>query len=935
MLAWDEITEIECIGEDDIYDLEVPETNTYIAQGFVNHNSGKDFLISNLLTYIVYYLLKQPDPSEFLGLKSREPIDIVNVSFDETQAKTVFFERFKNRIKNCINPITKKNFFEEQGMDLSRDIQKNSIIFPKNITAYSLNSVKFKAEGKNVVFAVFDEIAQFRFDKAEAIRRHIKTTAKATCPKFFKLFYISFLTNGSDYMAHLLEKAEKGEIPKCLYMRESTWSVRSQRGCPKELKPYIVNRSTFQDEFDEDQENAMLMFECKIPKTRGSSFIKRPEKILQSVGYILDQNGEKIFREDPRVNQENIIVYDDELKDLEFESWFKPYYTWEIWQLEKQYEIQPSESLERQMIQLKERQQTAEYYIHIDLSRGVVDSAGIGLAHRYYIMDRVKIYIDLLLAIRARKGQEIDMSKILDFILLRLHKGKVSLGGLGFHIHKITSDGWNSSLFLNLCERENIDSQLISLERTTAPYNTFKDFIYKQDINYYPYAPLLREVEELIITDKGKINHPRTSRRRMKEEGLSRGSKDTCFTGDTKILLVDGRELSIKELVEEQKNGKQNYIYSIDNKKEKIMAKKIDCVFQSGIENKFIEIKLDNNEIVKCTLNHPFMIRDGGYKRADNLKVGDSLMPLYRKINNSYLKGYREIYNPFENKWHYEHREFSKAINNQKFVVHHKDYNKLNNNPNNLQIMSLSAHAKLHGLLATKEKLDKMHKAAHLFNISVEGRRKHSEALKKTCRLIKEGKIKHTSWNQRDDFKGYKDQRMKKFIMAGANARRGASNWCKGLKVETNLSLQKLMLHSSITKLGFDITKYREYIINKYLNENVSPRQIGAILGCSGDTIRKRIKKWGVFNKEQSNKIHRLNIIKAKKFKNHKIKEIRIIDTEKQPIYDMIIEDTHNFAISAGVFVHNSDCCAGLCDSMTQDSEEGDMAWSSDNEEKE
>jgi len=544
MLTWDKITEIEYVGENDIYDLEVPETNTYIAQGFVSHNSGKDFLISNLLTYILYFLLKQSDPAEFLGLKSGEPIDIVNVSFDEPQAKTVFFKRLKNRIKGCINPETKRNFFEEQGMDLNRDIQKNSIIFPKNITAYSLNSVKFKAEGKNVVFAIFDEIAQFRFDKADAIRRHIKTTAKATCPKFFKLFYISFLTNGNDYMANLLEKAEKGEMPKTFYMRESTWNVRSQRGCPKELKPYIVHRSTYQDEFDEDQENSTLMFECKVPKTRKSSFIKRPEKILQSVGYILDQNGEKIFREDPRIENEKIIVYDDELKDLEFESWFRPFYTWEIWQLERQYDIQPSEELENQIIKLKERQQTAEYYTHIDLSRGVVDSAGIGLGHRYYIMDRIKIYIDLILAIRARKEQEIDMSKILDFILLRLHKGKKSLGGLGFNIQKITSDGWNSSLFLNLCERENMEAELISLERTTAPYNTFKDFIYKQGINYYPYPPLLRETEELIITDNGKIQHPRSSRRRMKEEGLSKGSKDCsdCCSGLSYSMTQDSEE---------------------------------------------------------------------------------------------------------------------------------------------------------------------------------------------------------------------------------------------------------------------------------------------------------------------------------------------------------------------------------------------------------
>ncbi len=56
--------------------------------------SGKDLTIANLLCYIVYWLCCLNDPSEYLGIKSGEPIDIVNVSFDAEQAKSVFFEKF-------------------------------------------------------------------------------------------------------------------------------------------------------------------------------------------------------------------------------------------------------------------------------------------------------------------------------------------------------------------------------------------------------------------------------------------------------------------------------------------------------------------------------------------------------------------------------------------------------------------------------------------------------------------------------------------------------------------------------------------------------------------------------------------------------------------------------------------------------------------------
>src|SRR3972149_11349555 len=43
-------------------------------------------------------------------------------------------------------------------------------------------------------------------------------------------------------------------------------------------------------------------------------------------------------------------------------------------------------------------------------------------------------------------------------------------------------------------------------------------------------------------------------------EGDSAGG---CFDGDTKVALVDGRNLSFKELVEDDKGGKRNYCYTI------------------------------------------------------------------------------------------------------------------------------------------------------------------------------------------------------------------------------------------------------------------------------------------------------------------------------------------------------------------------------------
>ena len=59
-------------------------------------------------------------------------------------------------------------------------------------------------------------------------------------------------------------------------------------------------------------------------------------------------------------------------------------------------------------------------------------------------------------------------------------------------------------------------------------------------------------------------------------------------------------------------------------------------------EKPILKIKLDNDEVIECTDNHLIMLRDGSYKRADELRTGDSLMPLYRRewrnTDSDYLK---------------------------------------------------------------------------------------------------------------------------------------------------------------------------------------------------------------------------------------------------------------------------------------------------------
>lgn len=187
-------------------------------------------------------------------------------------------------------------------------------------------------------------------------------------------------------------------------------------------------------------------------------------------------------------------------------------------------------------------------------------------------------------------------------------------------------------------------------------------------------------------------------------EGDSAGG---CFHGDTEIALVDGRNLSFKQLVTEQAQGKEHFCYTIrDNG-----TIGVERVINARITKKdaeVIKITLDHGEAIICTPDHLFLLRDGSYKSAAALTPEDALMPLYRKLSalrdpGITINGYEMVWNPASDSWLFTHA-IADWYNRWQGIYqledgehcHHIDFNKLNNNPSNLQRLSIQDHLELH-----------------------------------------------------------------------------------------------------------------------------------------------------------------------------------------------------------------------------------------------
>lgn len=139
----------------------------------------------------------------------------------------------------------------------------------------------------------------------------------------------------------------------------------------------------------------------------------------------------------------------------------------------------------------------------------------------------------------------------------------------------------------------------------------------------------------------------------------SRGSKiDTlpggenlgCFSLDTKIKLMDGRDLSILEIEKEMKDGKTLWTYSCHPTTGEIKPGLITWAGKTKSNAEVLRLTLDSGDTIVCTPDHKFPILDKGFVEAGDFTEGQSLVPLYFKNEG---KPYEMYYRPDTKEWEY------------------------------------------------------------------------------------------------------------------------------------------------------------------------------------------------------------------------------------------------------------------------------------------
>lgn len=177
-----------------------------------------------------------------------------------------------------------------------------------------------------------------------------------------------------------------------------------------------------------------------------------------------------------------------------------------------------------------------------------------------------------------------------------------------------------------------------------------------------------------------------------------------CFTADTLVFLADGKDHRIGDLAE---RVEQFTVYSCTARGDVTAA--LATARKTRAAAALVAVTLDNGERIRCTPDHEFQLRDGSYCKAENLQLAASLMPLYKELDP---EGYLRVKQNRTGYWQRAHWVIARSgvmgavpkFEGQKTIIHHNDFTQDNNDPGNLQFMGSSDHSAYHrGLVDRNE----------------------------------------------------------------------------------------------------------------------------------------------------------------------------------------------------------------------------------------
>jgi hypothetical protein len=468
--------------------------------------------------------------------------------------------------------------------------------------------------------------------------------------------------------------------------------------------------------------------------------------------------------------------------------------------------------------------------------------------------------------------------------------------------------------------------------------------VFKIDVGNMPSHLAMQFVERV----KNEIHQRRIPSRTGGGSNIMDSSYNPmCLDLDTRIPLLDGRTLTLSDIIAEFESGKENWVYSCDPDTGEVVPGVIDWAGVTRQNTETIEITLDNGRTLVCTPDHKIPVFGRGFVEAQDLTVEDSLIAFNTRLEkiSTNSNDYQQIWDHATKSWKWTHRmvgeffrqrqkhqEFTYLDENRgkaKTVIHHKDHDRFNNDPRNLTYM----HRQDHILYHAAQKKDFWENMTDEYRADMTGKisstlRENWKNLSAEARLEKLWPIRaaqaKAAWLRKNDpvfaakYNKNASVRRKKQIADNPSIR---AQLIQNLESRVKIKNQSVNLTFDMLQIVADLVKTRSKNKEQILElcdqhprlltlvKQANPRLTGKNLHCKidfnkfGYSKMDRLlekfgyKNWKQFVREIDNFNHR--VVSIRKVSNRDTGTITVDGRARW-------HDHHTFAVDCGIFVKNS-----------------------------
>lgn len=382
------------------------------------------------------------------------------------------------------------------------------------------------------------------------------------------------------------------------------------------------------------------------------------------------------------------------------------------------------------------------------------------------------------------------------------------------------------------------------------------------------------------------------------QERLSRyqdfNEMESCLSGDTKIAVPGGYK-TLLELVEEYGVDKPFIVYAYDHEKNAIIPAWAKQARQTSYQKAY-KVTFDNGKTITGDITHRLMKRDGTYARIGELQPGDAMMPFIRReLVNKHAKGpgYQYVYTiskkVTKSGWRAEHKIIAEFVQNRCLnedeVVHHVNFVKSDNRPENLQVMTSEEHKNLHRISAIN--YNKNIKWADSNSEWIENFKKNHSEFMKNHNHQSRNDITFAIILQWCDKNGFRSKELQKALKISDHI---ISSRLKEFGFESFTTFAKAYDPTWKPYLETSVTVQDIYSSYK---KGMSFKDVASILNVSTNVIGKRLRNAGYGGWKDF----------ASRYENCKV--VSIEEVGEMPLYDLTVDGYKNFATDS-VISHNT-----------------------------